>query len=97
LKNGVLIPVAGLSRLIWPVTRSPKRMRLPSGVTVNAAGKASADGESGCALAARALPDAVKRAKAAARTAGNDRRFILTPQTYRPQATLPARPSHGDA
>jgi hypothetical protein len=76
VKNGVVVPVAGLSHLMRPVKRSPKRMRLPSGVGVKAAGKSSADGESGVALAARALPGAAKMAKAATRAAGRQRRFI---------------------
>ena len=59
-------------------------MPLPSGVAVKAAGKASADPESGCALAAKALPDAVRRAKAAMKLVANDKRFFMTPSDLRP-------------
>src|SRR6266513_1907328 len=51
-------------------------MRSPFGVNVKAAGKASGDVEIGFALAARALPGAVRKTKAAARAADSDRRFI---------------------
>src|SRR6185295_7986121 len=68
-------------------------MRLPSGLAVKAAGKASADGESCSALAARALPGA---ARTKASTADNNSRLIINPlpTPFRPQEalTLPRPP-----